>query len=64
MMVPLIADGAIIEVANENKRRYVYLVAKHHVSDRSMSSQIHFAEVCRCRHHRLISDVGVLSVFP
>ena len=32
--VPLIADGANIEVTNEKKCRYVYLVAKHHVSDR------------------------------
>ncbi|KAL3776550.1 hypothetical protein ACHAW5_008712 [Stephanodiscus triporus] len=32
--VPLIANGADIEVTNENKRRYIYLVAKHHVSDR------------------------------
>ena len=32
--VPLVANGENIEVTNENKRRYVYLVAKHHVSDR------------------------------
>ncbi|KAL3786367.1 hypothetical protein ACHAWO_005304 [Cyclotella atomus] len=32
--VPLIANGANIEVTNENKRRYIYLVAKHHVCDR------------------------------
>ena len=32
--VPLIANGANIEVTNANKRRYIYLVAKHHVSDR------------------------------
>jgi len=32
--VPLIANGASIEVTNMNKRRYIYLVAKHHVSDR------------------------------
>jgi ubiquitin-protein ligase E3 C len=32
--VPLIAGGENIDVTNENKRRYIYLVAKHHVSDR------------------------------
>ncbi|KAL9181070.1 hypothetical protein ACHAXT_009875 [Thalassiosira profunda] len=32
--VPLVANGANIDVSNENKRRYIYLVAKHHVSDR------------------------------
>lgn len=32
--VELIANGADIEVTKENKRRYIYLVAKHHVSDR------------------------------
>ncbi|EED96465.1 hypothetical protein THAPSDRAFT_268040 [Thalassiosira pseudonana CCMP1335] len=32
--VPLVANGANIEVTNENKRRYIYLVAKHHVCDR------------------------------
>ena len=32
--VPLIVGGENIEVTNENKRRYIYLVAKHHVSDR------------------------------
>mmetsp|Transcript_20160 Transcript_20160/g.43793 ORF Transcript_20160/g.43793 Transcript_20160/m.43793 type:complete len:1384 (-) Transcript_20160:144-4295(-) len=32
--VPLIANGANIDVTNANKRRYIYLVAKHHVSDR------------------------------
>jgi len=32
--VPLIANGANIEVTNKNKNRYIYLVAKHHVSDR------------------------------
>eukprot|EP00985_Skeletonema_marinoi_P002204 scaffold893_cov143-Skeletonema_marinoi.AAC.8 len=30
----LIPNGADIEVTNGNKRRYIYLVAKHHVSDR------------------------------
>eukprot|EP00804_Cyclotella_cryptica_P013242 CCRYP_007021-RA/>CCRYP_007021-RA protein AED:0.07 eAED:0.07 QI:1533/0.88/0.9/1/0.88/0.9/10/126/925 len=32
--VPLIPNGANIEVTNDNKRRYIYLVAKHHVCDR------------------------------
>jgi len=32
--VPLITNGANIEVTNTNKRRYIYLVAKHHVCDR------------------------------
>ena len=31
---PLIANGSDIEVTNENKCRYIYLVAKYHVSDR------------------------------
>ena len=30
----LIPNGADIEVTNGNKRRYIYLVAKHHVCDR------------------------------
>ena len=30
--VPLIANGASIEVTNQNKRQYIYLVAKHHVT--------------------------------
>lgn len=32
--VPLLANGANIEVTNTNKQRYIYLVAKHHVCDR------------------------------
>eukprot|EP00584_Thalassiosira_punctigera_P027188 CAMPEP_0172577912 /NCGR_PEP_ID=MMETSP1067-20121228/138470_1 /TAXON_ID=265564 ORGANISM="Thalassiosira punctigera, Strain Tpunct2005C2" /NCGR_SAMPLE_ID=MMETSP1067 /ASSEMBLY_ACC=CAM_ASM_000444 /LENGTH=378 /DNA_ID=CAMNT_0013370605 /DNA_START=436 /DNA_END=1573 /DNA_ORIENTATION=+ len=32
--VPLITNGANVEVTNKNKNRYIYLVAKHHVSDR------------------------------
>jgi hypothetical protein len=32
--VNLVPNGANIEVTNGNKRRYIYLVAKHHVCDR------------------------------
>jgi hypothetical protein len=32
--VDLIPNGANVEVTNANKRRYIYLVAKHHVCDR------------------------------
>lgn len=32
--VPLVEDGANVEVTNENKRSYIYLLAKYHCSDR------------------------------
>lgn len=32
--VPLMENGANVEVTNENKRSYIYLMAKYHCSDR------------------------------